>query len=93
MRFKGRGVIQLTGRDNYAAASKALGVDLVDHPELAATPEWAFKTAVWYWDTHNGNAVADTGDIRAITEMVNGGDHGLAARTEYYQKGLQVLGR
>lgn len=93
VKYAGRGYIQLTGKDNYAAASKALGVDLVNNPELAETPEYAFKVSVYYWDTHGGNAVSDTGNIADITQMVNGGDHGLAARTEYFNKGLEVLGR
>jgi putative chitinase len=46
-RFKGRGAIQVTGRSNYTQMSKDLGVDFVDHPELAAEPQWAFKTALW----------------------------------------------
>ena len=89
---KGRGVIQITGRYNYTEMSKDLGVDFVNHPELAATPDYAFKSAVWYWNTHDGNSIADGGDIGAITRMVNGGDHNLAERTTYYNKGLQVLG-
>jgi putative chitinase len=90
-RYKGRGAIQVTGRYNYTQMSKDLGVDFVDHPELAATPQYAFKTALWYWDTHKGNAVADTGDIVKITEMVNGGTHGLDVRTQFYNNALQVL--
>ena len=91
-RYKGRGAIQVTGRYNYTQMSKDLGVDFVDHPELAAEPQYAFKTALWYWSTHNGNAVADTGDIVRITEMVNGGTHGLDVRTQFYNNGLRVLG-
>jgi putative chitinase len=91
-RYKGRGAIQVTGRDNYTQMSKDLGVDFVNHPELAADPQYAFKSAEWYWATHGGNAVADTGDIVKITEMVNGGHHALDVRTNYYNRGLQVLG-
>lgn len=93
VKYAGRGYIQLTGKDNYEAASKALGVDLVNNPDLAQTPEYAFKVSVFYWDTHNGNAVSDTGDIVAITEMVNGGHHALSERTRYFNNGLGVLGR
>lgn len=92
-RYKGRGAIQVTGRANYARMSQDLGVDFINHPELAATPQYAFKTALWYWNTHDGNAIADTGNIVKVTEMVNGGHHALAERTEYYNRGLQVLGR
>jgi putative chitinase len=90
-RYKGRGAIQVTGRANYTRMSKDLGVDFVNHPELAAEPQYAFKTALWYWDTHNGNAVADTGDIVKITEMVNGGTHGLDVRTQFYNNALRVF--
>ncbi|MBS9532788.1 hypothetical protein KIH27_04200 [Mycobacterium sp. M1] len=91
-RYKGRGAIQVTGRYNYTRMSEDLGVDFVNHPELAARPEYAFKSALWYWNSRNGNAVADGGDIVKITEMVNGGHYGLAERTDYYNRGLQVLG-
>lgn len=91
-KYKGRGAIQVTGRYNYEKMSKDLGVDFVDHPELAAEPQYAFKTALWYWGNHDGNAVADGGDIKAITEMVNGGDHALDVRTTYYNNALKVLG-
>lgn len=93
VKYAGRGYIQLTGKDNYEAASKALGVDLVNNPQLAETPEYAFKVSVYYWDTHGGNAVSDTGDIAAITQMVNGGDHGLSERTRYFNNGLQELNK
>lgn len=90
-KYKGRGVIQITGRYNYTQMSEDLGVDFVNHPELAATPDYAFKSAVWYWNNHDGNAVADGGNITDITRMVNGGTNNLAERTEYYNRGLQVL--
>ncbi|MFV8051686.1 glycoside hydrolase family 19 protein [Mycobacterium sp. 48b] len=92
-KYKGRGVIQITGRYNYTQMSEDLGVDFVNHPELAATPDYAFKSAVWYWNNHDGNAVADGGNITDITRMVNGGTNNLAERTDYYNRGLQVLSR
>lgn len=91
VRYKGRGAIQVTGRYNYTKMSEDLGVDFVNHPELAATGQYAFKSALWYWNSRDGNAIADQGDIVRITEMVNGGHHNLAERTEYYNRGLQVL--
>lgn len=90
-RYKGRGAIQVTGRSNYTRMSHDLGVDFVNHPELAAEPQYAFRTALWYWDTHNGNAVADTGDIVKITRMVNGGTHGLDVRSQFYNNALRLL--
>jgi predicted chitinase len=75
VKYKGRGPIQITGKANYAAAGKALGVDLVNHPELAATPEVGFRTAAWYWNTHGLNAKADQGTLSSfsqITKSING---------------------
>jgi len=57
-----------------------------------AEPQYAFKSALWYWNTHDGNAVADTGNITKITEMVNGGTTALDVRTQFYNRSLQVLG-
>lgn len=79
-RYKGRGPIQLTGRFNYIAAGHALGVDLVDHPERAADPRYAFRIAVWFWTSRNLNAYADRGDFRTITERINGGLNGWSDR-------------
>lgn len=79
-RYKGRGPIQLTGRNNYIAAGKALKVDLVNHPTRAADPRYAFRIAVWFWTTRGLNAVADRGDFKAVTRIINGGYNGLADR-------------
>lgn len=70
--YWGRGLIQLTWERNYAAAGKALGMDFLLQPELVAEPEWAAKTAGWYWDENNCNAPADEGDMRGVTLRVNG---------------------
>jgi predicted chitinase len=93
-RFKGRGPIQITGRSNYQRAGQALGLDLIDNPELAARPDVGFRTAEWYWTTHNLNAVADAGPARFddITRAINGGLTGKAQRDMYYNRALQVLG-
>jgi predicted chitinase/LysM repeat protein len=92
VRFKGRGPIQLTGRSNYTAASRALGVDLVNNPALAATPEIGFRIAQWFWNSRNLNSYADAGNFDAITYRVNGGYNGKAARDTYYARARQVLG-
>jgi putative chitinase len=92
VRFKGRGPIQLTGRSNYAAASQALGIDLVNNPTRAADPDVGFRTAAWYWNNRNLNSYADAGNFDAITYRVNGGYNGKAARDAYYNRALQVLG-
>ncbi|MBT2275873.1 hypothetical protein J7E69_31275 [Rhodococcus enclensis] len=91
VKYKGRGAIQITGRDNYTQMSHDLGVDFVNHPELASTPEYAFATAAWFWTSHDVNSQADLGILKT-TERVNGGTFGIDERTAYYNKGLQVLG-
>jgi predicted chitinase len=90
-RYKGRGPIQLTGRANYRAAGKAVGVDLEGHPEYACSPDVGFRVAAWYWTTHGLNELADAGDITAITRKINGGYNGLAQRKAYYEKAKSAL--
>jgi putative chitinase len=91
VRFKGRGPIQLTGRSNYTAASRALGIDLVSNPTRAADPDVGFRTAAWFWNTRNLNSYADAGNFREVTRRINGGYNGLAAREAYYHRALNVL--
>ncbi|MEY4429154.1 MAG: hypothetical protein RLZZ182_1843 [Pseudomonadota bacterium] len=86
-RYRGRGFIQLTGRDNYAAAGRALGLDLIANPDAAATPEVAAKVAVWFWKLRVG-AVGASGDTVAVTKKINGGTIGLIDRQELYAKYL-----
>jgi predicted chitinase len=92
-RFKGRGYIQLTGRANYAAAGRALGLDLVNNPQLAARPENAARIAAWFWNSRGLNAKADAGDFAGITRSINGGTNGAADRNQRYQAALAALGR
>jgi putative chitinase len=91
-RFKGRGPIQLTGRSNYQAAGRALGLDLVNNPAQAATPEVGFRTAAWFWNTRGLNDLAESGNFREVTRRINGGFNGLADRQQYYNRALSVLG-
>lgn len=91
-RYKGRGPIQLTGRANYRAAGKALGLPLEANPELAALPEVGFRTAGWFWDTKDLNRLADAGNFREITRRVNGGFNGLAERERFYEAAKKALG-
>jgi putative chitinase len=93
VRYKGRGPIQLTGRANYRAAGKALGIDLENNPKRAADVDVGFRTAAWFWNSRNLNSLADQGDFRGITKRINGGYNGLAQREAYYQRALNVLGR
>ena len=90
-RYKGRGPIQLTGRSNYVACGKALGIDLVDNPNLAIQPSIAFRTAGWFWSTHGLNQLADQEDYRGITLRINGGYNGYAARLAFYEHALAVF--
>jgi predicted chitinase len=80
VRFKGRGPIQITGRANYTAASRALGLDLVGNPTLAAAPRVAFRISAWWWANAGVNAIADRNDVTAATRRINGGLNGLADR-------------
>lgn len=84
--FKGRGLIQLTGRDNYTSMSRKLGVDLVGNPSLAAQFPYAAMTAAQFWKDKGLNTWADVGNINAITKRINGGYNGLDARKMYYAR-------
>lgn len=90
-RYKGRGPIQLTGRANYRACGQALGVDLENHPELAADPSYAFRVAGWFWTSKRLNALADVPNFKEITHRINGGYLGEEDREAFYQKALSVL--
>lgn len=90
-RYKGRGYIQVTGRHNYTEAGRALGLDLVNNPELAAQPENAARIAAWYWESRGINAAADAGDFTQVTRLINGGTNGLADRQAYYERARAAL--
>jgi putative chitinase len=92
-RFKGRGLIQVTGRSNYEKVSKALygGQQLLETPDLLATPENAVRSAYWFWDTHNLNELADAGDYEKITRRINAGMNGWAERKMFYDRALKVF--
>jgi putative chitinase len=92
-KYRGRGLIQVTGRDNYHACSKALFGDdrLLRTPELLEQAEWACKSAAWFWNSRNLNALADDGDFERITRRINGGLNGLAERQSFYKAALKVL--
>ena len=88
VRFKGRGLIQITGRANYARLSAdLLGDDtFLTQPELLEQPRWAVESACWFWKRGNLNALADKDDIVAVTRRINGGTNGLDDRKKYYEK-------
>lgn len=91
-RFKGRGPIQLTGRDNYGRYGTELGVDLVASPQLAAQPEVAFRVAGLYWRKNGLNELADKQWFKTITKRINGGFNGLEDRVRYYSRAKLALG-
>lgn len=80
-RFRGRGLIQLTGRANYTSASKALDQPFVDDPTLVERFPAAATVSGWFWSTHGLNELADRDDVKAVTKRVNGGLNGLSSRT------------
>lgn len=94
VRYKGRGLIQITGKANYKTCGDALGVDLVGNPDLLETPALAAASAGWFWATHNLNASADSDDIKTNTRKINGGFTGLQDRIERLtdaKRGLCIL--
>ncbi|MFL4375337.1 glycoside hydrolase family 19 protein [Acinetobacter baumannii] len=80
VRFKGRGPIQLTGRDNYQKYGRALGIDFESHPELVAIPSIGLLVACKFWTNNGLNELADRDDILTITRRINGGTNGLDDR-------------
>lgn len=90
-RYKGRGLIQLTGRANYRTIGKTLDLPLEDDPEIAAEPVTSLKIACEYWKTRNINAAADGDDLIKATKLVNGGLNGLDDRRKYLQKAKTAL--
>ncbi|WP_122418505.1 glycoside hydrolase family 19 protein [Pseudomonas viridiflava] len=89
--YCGRGLIQITGRANYAECGEALGLDLVSHPELLEQPQHAAMSAAWYWSSRGLNSLADKGDFLLITKRINGGTNGLSERLALYGRALKFL--
>ncbi|MFL1391133.1 glycoside hydrolase family 19 protein [Pseudomonas tritici] len=90
-KYRGRGLIQITGRANYAACGDALGLDLLSKPELLEQPQHAAMSAAWFWSTSGLNTLADQGEFVKITRRINGGLNGQADRQALYDKALKVL--
>ena len=90
-RFKGRGLIQITGRANYRACGSALGEEIETRPELLEQPIYAAMSAAWFWDTHGCNTLADGCKFRSITKVINGGLNGLDDRMRLWEKAKSVL--
>ena len=96
LKFRGRGLIQITGRANYAKCGEALGLDLINHPELLEQPQYACMSAAWFWATNGLNTLADAGDNANIGSIINTGrkgrvPNGAQDRAALYAKALKVL--
>jgi len=91
-RFRGRGLLQITGRANYANCGEALGLDLVHHPELLELPDGAARSAGWYWATRKLNSYADSESFGSLCKAINGGYNGLDDRIRNYLKARHALG-
>lgn len=91
-RYCGRGLIQLTGKDNYTWFAASLGISVEEAAEYLETFEGAAQSACWFWETNNLNQWADKGDILTLTKRINGGTIGLDDRIKHYQHALHVLG-
>ncbi len=90
-KFRGRGLIQITGRANYKACGEALGLDLIRQPELLEKPQYACMSAAWFWASRGLNTLADAGQFDKITQRINGGQNGAADRQALYARALKVL--
>jgi putative chitinase len=84
-KFRGRGLKQLTGKDNYTRCGNALGLDLVSNPDMLLEPMAAARSAGWFWKANNLSSFADIGDIKGMTKKINGGFIGLEDREKRYK--------
>lgn len=91
VRYKGRGIFQLTGRANYRAIGAKIGMDLENNPELAESPEVSVLTALEYWRSRNLNKWADEDNVERITRLINGGLNGFEDRKKYLARCKQVI--
>ncbi len=91
-KYRGRGFIQLTGRENYRKAGKALGLPLEEQPDLVSRPDVAAKTALWYWHKRVKPKIADYSDTKRVTKPINSGLKGLEDRDEKYKAVAQIIG-
>lgn len=91
VKFKGRGLIQITGYTNYSSVAKAFGIDCLNKPELLEQPAMAAMTAGWFWNQRQLNILADVQNFELITKKINGGLNGYADRCKFYSTAKQVL--
>jgi putative chitinase len=90
--FRGRGLKQLTGRNNYEAFGKSVGMTAEEAADYVATEKGAVESACWYWDSRSLNDIADTDDVTKMTKKINGGTIGLEDRQKRYKHAMEVLG-
>lgn len=90
-KYLGRGLIQLTGKENYSWFAASVSMDVEDVPKYLATFEGAVQSACFFWETNKLNQYADNGDILTMTKRINGGTIGLADRIEHYNHALSIL--
>ena len=91
-RYCGRGLIQLTGKDNYSWFAASLNITPAEASQYLETFEGAAQSACWFWETNNLNKLADAGDIKAMTKVINGGYIGLDDRIAHYEHALKIFG-
>ena len=91
-KYHGRGLIQLTGKENYANCGQALGIDLLSTPNLLTLPEQACLSAGWFWNRKQLNSLADSDDFETMTKRINGGLIGLDDRKAKIAKAMSILG-
>lgn len=91
VKYKGRGLIQITGRNNYALVSLALDQDFLDNPELLSTEQYAALSAGWFWSNNNLNTYCDKDDFRGLTKRINGGYNGWEDRLKLYNRAKEVI--
>lgn len=91
-RYCGRGLIQLTGKQNYMRFAESIDTPVEEIPEFLGTFEGAVQSACWFWETNNLNQYADSGDILTMTKRINGGTIGLEDRKKHYEHALHVFG-
>jgi putative chitinase len=90
--FRGRGLKQLTGRENYTRFGKTVDMTAEQAAEYVATPKGAVESACWFWDANKLNSIADTDDVVKMTKKINGGNIGLESRQQRYSKAMEVFG-
>lgn len=91
-RYRGRGLLQITGRANYLSCGAALGLPLIFNPELLELPTNAARSAGWYWATRSLNKYADSDKFGSLTKAINGGHNGLDDRIQLWLNARKVLG-